>query len=550
MTLLDEVRTTPTPGTTATPPGSTRSRAWSARMVDGVGSLLLNRTSRRGFLASTAVVGAAVATDFKGYALRPVSAYDAVCGEGSSCSSGWTAFCCTINDGKNQCPPGSFVGGWWKADGSGFCCGGSRYYIDCQNSCTNCSTGCGGYNSFCNAGCHTGKCGCASGTCDQRRVSCNYFRYGQCQQDVACGGPVACRVITCAPPWQLWDHCTTSSATDNRTSTHSAPCLPGQGCLHAIDQWWWDRGGPGHPVGSPVDPAVTAAQGGSKRTFTKGGIYQSSATGVHSVWGDIYTKWKALGLERSRNRYPSSEQYRDGHIGWLQTFQDGAIVWSSATRAVSLWGDIYKRYVYLGSSRGQLGYPVREEASWPGKPGAVYAVFQKGSVYWYRGLGAWALIGAIRDRYERMQGPAGLLRMPLGDPIVTGAWTNNRFESGWICWSSTTGAQAVWGAIAARYAQLAGPSGGIGPCIQEETAVPGGIRSTFVRGAIYWSSATGAHETYGAIYARYRAEGESGGTLGLPTSGEVDYPGGRANEFQRGRITWNRSTNTTTVIRF
>ena len=38
----------------------------------------------------------------------PARAYGAVCG---TCSDGWTAFCCTINSGRNSCPPGSFVAG-------------------------------------------------------------------------------------------------------------------------------------------------------------------------------------------------------------------------------------------------------------------------------------------------------------------------------------------------------------------------------------------------------------------------------------------------------
>jgi hypothetical protein len=200
-------------------------------LVDKAAGLLERRSSRRGFLARAAVVGSAVVVAPVKYLLHPTSAYAAACGIDSTCGSGYTVFCCTVNDGINKCPPGTFVGGWWKADGSAFCCDANgasrpRYYIDCQGSCTKCSNGCGGYNSFCTSSCRNCSCRCGSSeTCDQRKVCCNNFRYGQCHTEIACGGPVACRVVTCVPPYQLYPSCGTSSATDNRTAHHSAPCL-------------------------------------------------------------------------------------------------------------------------------------------------------------------------------------------------------------------------------------------------------------------------------------------------------------------------------------
>ena len=180
------------------------------------------RADRRGFLAGAAVMGAAVAVDPWGYLVRPANAYDTVCGSGAACADGWSVFCCTINGGINSCPPDSFIGGWWKADGSSFCGGAARYYIDC--------------NAYADG--HW-KCHCASGTCDSRRVACNQFRYGQCSLEVPAEntGPVVCRMISCTPPWQQFAGvCTNSSATDDSTATHSAPCLgvPPVGSLDSV----------------------------------------------------------------------------------------------------------------------------------------------------------------------------------------------------------------------------------------------------------------------------------------------------------------------------
>ena len=98
----------------------------STPLVDRVAGLLASRSSRRGFLARSAVVGSALAVGPWSFLTRPGTAYAAVCGIDSTCSSGYTVFCATINGGVNRCPPGSLVGGWWKSDGSGFCCGGAR----------------------------------------------------------------------------------------------------------------------------------------------------------------------------------------------------------------------------------------------------------------------------------------------------------------------------------------------------------------------------------------------------------------------------------------
>ncbi len=204
----------------------------SRTLIERGAAFLQARTSRRSFLAKAAVVGSALAAAPATYLLRPGSAYGAVCGPDSTCSAGYTVFCCSINRGMNKCPPGTFVGGWWKADSSGYCCSSdgqrrARYYIDCQGRCTDCKSGC--RDSFCDSGCVSCRCRCGTNSsCDQRRACCNYFRYGQCHQEIGCGGPVACRVVTCTPPYRLYDSCGTTNLVDQRTVAHTAPCLAGR----------------------------------------------------------------------------------------------------------------------------------------------------------------------------------------------------------------------------------------------------------------------------------------------------------------------------------
>ena len=197
-------------------------------VLDRTVNFLADRLDRRGFLGKAAVVGSAVVAAPLEFGLRPRSAYAAVCNCsgsncpcGSLCCDGYTEFCCTLN-GANACPPGTITAGWWKVDGSQFCGGAARYYLDCNAQCGGC--GCGA-NGVCSGACSGTGCGCAKGSCNNRKAGCTRFRYGQCNQGVRCVGPIVCRVVTCAPPWTFDPACGTSSRTDNATRNHDRPCL-------------------------------------------------------------------------------------------------------------------------------------------------------------------------------------------------------------------------------------------------------------------------------------------------------------------------------------
>ena len=225
----------------------------NARLVDRVGGFLADRLDRRSFLGRSAVVGSALLVAPRELALRPVSAYAAVCrcnGSscrcGSLCCDGYTEFCCTLT-GTNSCPPGTITGGWWKVDGSQFCGGAARFYLDCNAQCGTC--GCGS-NGVCSGACSGTPCGCALGDCDNRKSGCTQFRYGQCHQDKPCIGPIVCRIVTCTPPWLFDPACGTSSRTDNSTRFHDRPCA--QEPFGAVERLY-DSGGAIRLQGWAVD---------------------------------------------------------------------------------------------------------------------------------------------------------------------------------------------------------------------------------------------------------------------------------------------------------
>jgi hypothetical protein len=212
-------------------------------VLDRTVGFLADKLDRRGFLSKAAVVGSAAVVAPLEFGLRPTSAYAAVCNCsgsscacGSTCCDGYTEFCCTLT-GANACPPGTITAGWWKVDGSQFCGGAARYYLDCNAQCGTC--GCGG-NGVCGGECSGTGCGCAQGNCGNRKSGCTRFRYGQCNQGVACVGPIVCRVVTCAAPWSFDPACGTSSRTDEATRYHDRPCLDDPfGAL----EWATDVGG-------------------------------------------------------------------------------------------------------------------------------------------------------------------------------------------------------------------------------------------------------------------------------------------------------------------
>jgi hypothetical protein len=187
-------------------------------LVSRTSGLLDARLSRRSFISRATLVGTAVAATGCSVITEQGSPYTRIvdCPPGTLCRDGYTEFCCVINNGLNACPSGTVAAGWWRADRSQFCFGGTRYYIDCNEVCCGPVRG----DGFC-AGCHP--CQCAD-DCNTRKVHCNYFRYGQCNQWIARVGPIACRMVTCTPPYQMNIGCSPSGAVDQSTVNHNANC--------------------------------------------------------------------------------------------------------------------------------------------------------------------------------------------------------------------------------------------------------------------------------------------------------------------------------------
>jgi hypothetical protein len=190
------------------------------RVSSAVGRLLERRVSRRRVLSRAALAGSAFAVAPVRYLVRPGTAWAVIrpedCEQGS-CKDGYTAFCCEIEQGRNSCPDGTYVAGWWKCtayQGRGLCADyGVRYYLDCNRI---------------PGQVFPGGCQCALGDCSRRRVDCNHFRYGQCNAQIGGKTEVVCRLVICRHPAGVPGlNCNATQKVDDKTCAHEADCLEG-----------------------------------------------------------------------------------------------------------------------------------------------------------------------------------------------------------------------------------------------------------------------------------------------------------------------------------
>ena len=342
------------------------------RVVDVLTGWLARRTSRRGFLVRTGLVASAVVVDTS-FLIRPGTAYATVCGPGTRFNEGWTVFCATVNNGVNACPPGTLAAGWWKAQGASLCGGKARYIVDCNATCT-CSDR-SGRPGICSPSCWSCRCTRGpAGQCDRRRVCCNAFRYGQCNQQVRQVGAIKCRVVSCTPPWQF-EKCSTAPATDNTTRNHSSPSLPA--AFTVISRRYVALGENGSVLGASVYGEVRVA-GGSAQRYQRGRI-SSGRSGTFETVGPISRRFADLGAEAGPLGFPVAPPIATRRPGGSASrFENGRISSLPATGTHETRGPIATAYLAEGAEDGRLGFPTSGERTVT--PGVRRNTFERGSI--------------------------------------------------------------------------------------------------------------------------------------------------------------------------
>jgi uncharacterized protein with LGFP repeats len=392
-----------------------------------------------------------------------------------------------------------------------------------------------------------GACSCVSchdgnGTCDNRRYCCNVFRYGQCHLEIGGVTPVVCRVITCTPPWQWDPACSTSPRTDNRTGRHTAPCLPGPGAS-AITIKYQDLGMVGSPLGRQVSVEEDAPGGGRRATFEHGQIHWRADLGAFGSWGPVHQAWTGPGGGPAGGfGYPRSDTREVGPAGAWQDFERASLFWSEATGVHEVHGGILEAYVRAGGPGGGLGFPVSDEEAGP--LDSRQSRFQSGVVTWRADVGAHAVFGGILERWQAAGAEALGLAWNDATPVAGRGFEQGFTGGAAVFWATATGAHEVREPLLTRYRRAGGPGGGMGfPVAPTEALGDGAQQSRFERGTVTAGPGLGVRAVFGAVHERWQAVGAAG-DIGLPWTDElaVGDRRGKAQWFTRGAIFWSPQT--------
>ncbi|MBS1597031.1 MAG: hypothetical protein JST75_02315 [Bacteroidetes bacterium] len=109
-------------------------------------------------------------------------------------------------------------------------------------------------------------------------------------------------------------------------------------------------------------------------------------------------------------------------------FMLGSIPWSvlyynnNTKKAYANWGDIRKKYNSLNSEHGNLGWPQMDPAA---LQGGAYQKFDNGYIYWTSKYGAFVVEGEIFDAWAKQNWEKG----PLGYPVSDYTATSNKMQS-------------------------------------------------------------------------------------------------------------------------
>jgi hypothetical protein len=211
----------------------------------------------------------------------------------------------------------------------------------------------------------------------------------------------------------------------------------------------------------------------------------------------------------------------DGQIVSVHAFPDGEIQpFAGSALFVGTWAD---------GARDHFNGKIAALQLYAGIPDALEAQLDERRSYpeWY-----------LTHKLEAVRPP-----VDLGAPTTAPTWDASsdaylqEYERGTIMYHDGMGvAFEMHGSIRAAFKTLA-THGSLGYLVSDETTTvkAGGRKNVFSRGAIYWSSATGAVPVQGRMYLDYEAMGESG-MLGFPSKVATPIPGGQEQEFQGGRM--------------
>lgn len=174
----------------------------------------------------------------------------------------------------------------------------------------------------------------------------------------------------------------------------------------------WEEGWLGFPTSDQGN-----ADGGSWQTFQGGNLYHTEANGVMAVRGEILAAWGATGYENGDLGWPVTGEFCDlRDDGCATQFENGSIYYSPATGAQVVRGSIREAWAAKKWEESYLGYPTAgEDCTIAPDNNGCFQTFQFGSIYWKRGIGAFAVSGPILKAWGAEQYERGDLGFPMSD---------------------------------------------------------------------------------------------------------------------------------------
>lgn len=173
---------------------------------------------------------------------------------------------------------------------------------------------------------------------------------------------------------------------------------------------------------------------------------------AYQVYGEIGSKWRALGASTGPLGVPTSDESPAADGGRINSFKNGFITWHPKYGAHATWGLIGAKWASLGRD-GTLGFPVTDEM--PGAGGGRYSDFSNNAtIDFLPRAGTHAVVGLIRTRWLALGREGGACGYPTTDEFAVTGGRRSNFQFGTISW--ITGARAA-------VAQCTGIAGGAAP---------------------------------------------------------------------------------------
>jgi GH25 family lysozyme M1 (1,4-beta-N-acetylmuramidase) len=213
--------------------------------------------------------------------------------------------------------------------------------------------------------------------------------------------------------WTFWQHTNTarvsgiSGYVDHNIMCCSVATLRAlaDGRSTRITRLWSSLGGASGQLGLPLG-MESVIPGGWAQVFEHGYVV-ASQRGTFAVTGDTWERYRANGGVAGPLGVPVAPVQLLAAGVTSQRFVGGRIVWSQATGAHALQGDLEARWLSDGAAAGVEGLPTGEAT-------AFAQDFVGGGLY-RTPTGVHFLPAAMRDRYEELGGPTGAMGLPVGE---------------------------------------------------------------------------------------------------------------------------------------